>query len=504
MPARRHVIVLATICSAAGLAGLLLLGPAVRVLMGYQPSATRLDEVGAPGVPLTEHVVLVVVSGIANAQLSATEDPWWFLQIRRQAGEGAYGTTRAVQPSGDAPTWVALLSGAGPARSGVIDAREPGPLPIPTLFDYAARAGLRSVVVAGPAAWQAREGLAVPDRVELAPSSASVGEVAAEVLRAREASLAVVLVDAGRSTALRPAERAARIDAQVATIAAALDPARDTLIVTGDHGLLPDGSSGGHEAEVLHVPLVLWGRAIVPTALGTVDQRDIAATIAALLGLPYPPFGGRPLFDALRLDAADRARELARLRATPIEAEQAAPLAWFVTSPWCWGAGGPLLLLGIAWLIGRLRSRLRFLLGPLAGLGGYLLLWCAIYFGFAGKTISLSAIYGDWSGNLIEAGLWSSLALGAVAVGVGILRAPIGAWAAARELGWTSVLVLATLTVFVLLYLLVAGWPADRLPGLVGWTALLLALAQAAGVGLATPPAMLLAAMVAEVAGRGR
>ena len=87
---------------------------------------------------------------------------------------------------------------------------------------------------------------------------------------------------------------------------------------------------------------------------------------------------------------------------------------------------------------------------------------------------------------------------------MGIARAAAGASPAALATGWTAVLVLGSLAAFVLLFLLLAGVPDAELPNLTGWTALLLAIAQLAGVGLATPLAMLLAATVAEVVGRGR
>ncbi|HZG68295.1 MAG TPA: hypothetical protein VEZ12_16245, partial [Herpetosiphonaceae bacterium] len=311
--ARRHIVLLGVICGGLGLVCVFMLGPALRVLTAYRP-----PEMGPTvAVPIrdrhTQRVVLVVVSHLATDTMSDRSDPWRLVELRRRGAEGARGTARAVQPSGDAPTWAALLSGAGPQQSGIVDDAAGGPLPIPTLFDQAAVAGLRTAVMAGPAAWKARSGLAEPDQLVTARSNATAGTAAVDLLRAGTEQLVVVLLDAARSPASRVDEIAARVDSQIGAIAAVLNPARDTLIVTGDHGVLPDGSSGGHERMVLDVPLVLWGRAVAPGELGSVDQRDIAPTVAALLGLPYSGVGGQPLLDALELDDEMRAREMVAL-----------------------------------------------------------------------------------------------------------------------------------------------------------------------------------------------
>ncbi|MDQ5852733.1 MAG: hypothetical protein M3380_11825, partial [Chloroflexota bacterium] len=326
--ARRHIVLLGVICGGLGLVCLFMLGPALRVLTAYRPPETGRTIAAPIRNPHAERVVLVVVSHLATDTMSDRGDPWRLVELRRRAAEGARGTVRAVQPSGDAPTWAALLSGAGPQQSGIVDDAAGGPLPIPTLFDQAAIPGLPTAVVAGPAAWKARSGLAMPDQLVTARSNATAGTAAVDLLRAGTEQLVVVLLDASRGPAIRLDEIAARVDSQIGAIAAVLNPARDTLIVTGDHGVLPDGSSGGHERTVLDVPLVLWGRAVAPGELGPVDQRDIAPTVAALLGLPYSGAGGQPLLDALDLDDEMRAREMVAL----LDARVAVPAADASTS----------------------------------------------------------------------------------------------------------------------------------------------------------------------------
>ena len=74
------------------------------------------------------------------------------------------------------------------------------------------------------------------------------------------------------------------------------------LMVTSDHGQIDRGGHGGWEAVVTHVPLLLCGSMVKPGSYGMAEQTDIAPTVAALLGLPVPPYSqGRILADALNL-----------------------------------------------------------------------------------------------------------------------------------------------------------------------------------------------------------
>lgn len=532
------------VCFLVGLLNLLALPPALRLLSGYRSPITDARVTGAPGDPLTERVVLVVLSGMSTANLDAPGDPWRFVQLRRLAGEGAYGMARAVQPSGDAPTWAALLSGADPEVSGIVNMEEARPLPVPSLFDAARAAGRRGAVVTSRSAWRSRAPLARPDETVLT-SSGTVAGTATTFLGRRSAELVVVLLDTGRTLSVRPEERWSRLDAEIAAIAGVLDPGRDTLLVTGDHGLLPDGSSGGNETRLVDTPFVVWGRGVAQAPIGRLAQRDVAPTIATLLGLAYSPYGGAPSLDALQLPLPARSRELVRLLEAKAQAQQVAPVRaaearkllvdargriaggdWsgaaeaarqglaaldaappvpaFWSSFWLWGVAVPLLLLGLGRLASRYRRPLRRLAIPFAGLAGYLLAWTLIFYVLAGKSLSLSAIYGDWNANLLAVGLWSALALAAVAAGIGLVCGRNGPQASAIELGLAAILVLASLGGFAGLYLVVAGLPNRELPNLTGWTALLLALAQGAGAGIGTPVAMLVAAAVGEVVGRGR
>ncbi|HZB96877.1 MAG TPA: hypothetical protein VE268_13045, partial [Herpetosiphonaceae bacterium] len=203
---------IAVLCLLAGLFSLLALPPAVRVLTDYHAPAVNKSMPAVNGQRLADRVVVVVLSGVSNADLDAPGDPWRFVQLRRRAGEGAYGTAQAVQPSGDAPTWAALISGAGAAVSGVVDRSSSRPLSVPTLFDLARRAGKRSAVVMSRVAWQGRAVIATPDRIMLAASSSVVADQAVALLRGRSEELVMVLLDAGRVLGVAPGERWERVD----------------------------------------------------------------------------------------------------------------------------------------------------------------------------------------------------------------------------------------------------------------------------------------------------
>jgi hypothetical protein len=106
---------------------------------------------------------------------------------------------------------------------------------------------------------------------------------------------------------------AAAVDRMLRATFAKLDWARDTVIVTADHGHVAPGGHGGDETEVSFVPLVLAGNGIVPGAIAD-DARlvDIAPTVAALLGVPAPGHAeGHALVDLLDLPTAAAARRLA-------------------------------------------------------------------------------------------------------------------------------------------------------------------------------------------------
>jgi phosphopentomutase len=87
-------------------------------------------------------------------------------------------------------------------------------------------------------------------------------------------------------------------DAALPELLAALRD-EDLLFLTADHGNDPTTASTDHAREC--VPLLAFGRAVLPTSLGTRGTfADLGATVAAWLGVPFPPPGRSFLRDLVR------------------------------------------------------------------------------------------------------------------------------------------------------------------------------------------------------------
>jgi hypothetical protein len=111
-----------------------------------------------------------------------------------------------------------------------------------------------------------------------------------------------------------------RADALVASLSGKLDLARETLIVTADHGHRDAGGHGGEEPEVLTIPIVMAGAGVQPGTTARASQADIAPTVAVLLGSALPTASsGRPIESVLVLDQSRRA-----LLASAVSAQRAA------------------------------------------------------------------------------------------------------------------------------------------------------------------------------------
>jgi hypothetical protein len=125
-----------------------------------------------------------------------------------------------------------------------------------------------------------------------------------------------------RFGAASPEYRAAvaRADEAIVRIARTLDPGREALVVTSDHGHLDEGGHGGTEPAVVAIPVVVWGAGAVRRTGGG-RGRDVGPTIASLLGIgPLSHATGRPL---VRGDAVT-----ARQQAAARTAVSAAGASW--------------------------------------------------------------------------------------------------------------------------------------------------------------------------------
>lgn len=278
-------------------------------------------EAGAPppATPaLTRRVVMVLIDGLGAAPSRSLP----FLNELR--GRGADFNCRIGLPSLSLPGRAVIATGAWQEVHGQITNRNARRLEVDHLFAAARRRGLRTALAAGGKtqsmfAPHVLAKVTYSDIEETEPFEAYarvLDHQVAESLRLIEGraeltSLELYIVDEaghGWGGASSEYERAARAaDDAVRRIAAAMDLGAETLLVTADHGHVAWGGHGGDEPPVMTVPLVLAGAGVRGGVRGECRQVDVASTVAALLGTAVPASSqGRPLVDALALDAAGR------------------------------------------------------------------------------------------------------------------------------------------------------------------------------------------------------
>ncbi|GIW70746.1 MAG: hypothetical protein KatS3mg102_0288 [Planctomycetota bacterium] len=273
------------------------------------PSAAPEAVARPPALPaLSRGVTLVIADGM-RLDLSRALPAWQALRA-----EGADVLTRALFPTFTRNGTATLLTGVGPRWHGFLSNFNHRQSPVPSIFDLARRAGvhtrlLSQVATVLPKQFPHAFAEIAPLRLE---AVASGPRPHLTLVYFKEPDLTAHRHGAA-SEAYREAARG--VDRNLARIRAALDLERETLIVATDHGHLDRGGHGGHEPVIERIPLVLAGagvrRGAVLGAEVDSDLRDVAPTIAALLGLAPPPLaGGRVLWEALELPATGAAAGL--------------------------------------------------------------------------------------------------------------------------------------------------------------------------------------------------
>ncbi len=215
--------------------------------------------------------------------------------LNRLRAEGLDVAARAEFPSYSGPNLVAQASGIEPAASGVLSNGYPGESPLDSVFRRMKLAGRRTALlttdpggdlVGAYASWidDFRSG----DTLEQIPD--------ADLLVVHVGQPDWAAHDHGsRSSQYRAA--VADVDAFLGRLIQTLDPARDALVVSSDHGNLAEGGHGGTEPEVTKIPLVVWGAGVTPGSQREIGRgRDVGPTIVSLLGVgPLQHATGRSL-----------------------------------------------------------------------------------------------------------------------------------------------------------------------------------------------------------------
>ncbi|HEY8142362.1 MAG TPA: alkaline phosphatase family protein [Kofleriaceae bacterium] len=289
---------------------------------GYRPALNQ-DTPALERVPpiltadhrarLSRRVVIVIIDGL---RLKSSYGQDLLDQLRR---EGVDAVALSHYPSYSRPNHVAILTGVPPAWSGVRNNAYGWPVMLDSIMDRANSAGLRSAYAADRAFGAGMMFHDDFEAVHYAPWPRGFAK-AAKLVVAEDYPLVVLLPgavdEAGHAFGARSeayAAATAQVDRELGAALAALDLAKDTVIVTADHGHTDPGGHGGLEKEVLEVPLILAGAGIRPGApVGEAHVTDVAPTAAALLGVPAPGHAlGRTLVEALDIDAAARASLIA-------------------------------------------------------------------------------------------------------------------------------------------------------------------------------------------------
>jgi hypothetical protein len=283
--------------------------------------APRLDR---PAPALSRRILLVIIDGLGADRAGRLPN------LDRLARTGTSGVAASHLPSLSRPNYVSIMTGVPPRHSGVRSNAYHWPLPLDSVLARARAAGLATALATDDATGFAAMFAGQLDQIIVAPWQGPGRRWFLRPLLRGDALVVVILSgvdDAGHhhGAASREYRRAAlEVDAALGQLAGALDLARDTIIVTADHGHTDRGGHGGDEREVMRVPLVMAGAGVRRgTRLTGARLIDVAPTAAALLGLPGPGHAlGRTLTEGLLVDRARAAslagadsNRLARLRA---------------------------------------------------------------------------------------------------------------------------------------------------------------------------------------------
>lgn len=289
-------------------------------VLHFDPGFTFSHQAIPTGRPLSAGVTILLVDGLrldASRRMPALNA----LRVRGASIDATVGT-----PSFSRPGRATIAVGAPPAIHGVTTNRQKRAIPLDNLIRRVGDAG-GTCRVAGSKIWSGLFGadIARCGAFREGEGKEGPGMFVRQVPEIREAQVQGLNFVLEQSATLRivdlvstdfaaheyggtsPEYRAelARADVVIKDLASRLDLARETLVVTADHGHRDEGGHGGDEPEVLAIPIVMAGAGIRTSVIGTAHQADIAPTIAALLGLGLPTASsGQPLEAVLLADDA--------------------------------------------------------------------------------------------------------------------------------------------------------------------------------------------------------
>jgi len=207
----------------------------------------------------------------------------------------------SVVPSYSRPAYVALSTGVPPWASGVHTNDHTGPTALPSIWSAATSAGVHTHLLADGTHWWVDLFPGTFGRADVVPKQRFDAFWDALPAPPPGALVLVHLVaadDAAHDLGTGPAHVAEirRAGDKIQRLLDRLEPARDTLFVTADHGHIDRGGHGGPEPEVLAVPFIAFGAGVVPAPGDARDPwcgsiLDVPVAVAARLGLAPPAAG---------------------------------------------------------------------------------------------------------------------------------------------------------------------------------------------------------------------
>ena len=275
-------------------------------------------------IPRYDHVVILGFDGLAAMDLDSADCMPYFKSLALKSARTLH--KRAVLPTWSATNWATMMMGVGPDATGYTqwNSKEPvftpsdlGPNGVfPTVFTQfrIARPDGESFCACQWDGIKYVVDTAAISNVVMFPESLEgnddMAEFVAGYITEKKPALTLVVWDYPDVTGHESGwysdtyyEVLEKLDHNLQTVVDAIDSSdiagRTLIMVTSDHG----GHEFGHGKELdsdLFSPLILNGQGVREGEMqGAIYQYDIAATVAAVLGLPVPDsWRGRPIAEA--------------------------------------------------------------------------------------------------------------------------------------------------------------------------------------------------------------
>jgi hypothetical protein len=254
------------------------------LLLGLPSGGSRQN--ATPPPRSARRIVLIIADGV-NADQERSLGSAVALAKR-----GARAEILSHVPTFSSPSYATWLSGVDPTDSGVRTNRYRGPLPLDSLLSRARAGGLRILGFdEGPGPLLHR--LFGPHLTEHIEGAARWPEVFRALSRSDLAVLSLTAADvAGHhhgARDLRYLEAIQEVERRIQHVLRAVDLSQDLVVIVSDHGHLPRGGHGGSEHVLRRLFFVAAGAGIAEQPrTGEMDQRDLAPSLALLLGLAPP------------------------------------------------------------------------------------------------------------------------------------------------------------------------------------------------------------------------